>query len=82
MPDNDKVYKGRVVFRGDAVKDETGTFAVFSEQSASASHMAASKLLDAIARFPGMAGYDSVAVKAYCQVPLTNLEDLLGPTGK
>ena len=32
-------YKGRVVFRGDQVKDETGFHAVFTEQGASASQM-------------------------------------------
>ena len=30
-------YKGRIVFRGDCVKDENGNFAVFSEQGTSAS---------------------------------------------
>ena len=34
-------YKGRVVFRGDNVRDESGYLAVFSEQGTSASHMAA-----------------------------------------
>ena len=34
-------YKGRVVFRGDNVKDEKGSFAVFSEQGTSSSHQAA-----------------------------------------
>ena len=43
-------YKGRVVFRGDQVRDEDGFYAVFSEQGTSASHMAAAKFLDAIAR--------------------------------
>ena len=45
-------YKGRIVFRGDIVKDETGQFAVFTEQGASASHMAAAKFMDAISRMP------------------------------
>ena len=43
-------YNGRVVFRGDKVKDETGFYAVFIEQGASASQMAAAKFLDTIAR--------------------------------
>ena len=43
-------YKGRVVFRGDIVKDEYGQYAVFAEQGASASHMSAAKFMDAIAR--------------------------------
>ena len=34
-------YKGRIVFRGDTVKDENGQYAVFTEQGALASHMAA-----------------------------------------
>jgi hypothetical protein len=49
-------YKGRVVFRGDQVKDEDGFYAVFSEQGTSASNMAAAKFLDAIARLPGNEG--------------------------
>ena len=78
LPDDKKVYKGRVVFRGDQVKDEDGAFAVFTEQSASASHMAAAKYLDAIGRFPGHISEDSDAVKAYRQVFLDELNDLLG----
>ena len=78
LPESQKVYKGRVVFRGDQVKDENGFYAVFTEQSASASHMAAAKYLDAIGRFPGNVTEDSDAVKAYRQVFLDDLEDLLG----
>ena len=62
-------YKGRVVFRGDQVKDETGFHAVFTEQGASASQVAAAKFLDTIARMPGMGGQAADAVKAYTQVP-------------
>ena len=57
-------YKGRVVFRGDQVKYETGYCAVFTEQGASASQMAAAKFLDTIARMPGMKGQAADAVKA------------------
>ena len=35
-PEDEKVYKGRIVFRGDIVKDESGYLALFSEQGASA----------------------------------------------
>ena len=55
LPDPDdplKVYKGRIVFRGDGVKDESGALALFSEQDTSASHMAAAKFLDAIGCVP------------------------------
>ena len=36
-------YKGRVVLRGDVVKDDSGSFAVFTEQGYSASQMTAAK---------------------------------------
>ena len=71
-------YKGRIVFRGDAVKDESGFYAVFSEQGSSASHMAATKFIDAIARMPGCSGEDSDAVAAYTQIPLKDAARLLG----
>ena len=66
-PSDQRTYKGQVVFRGDQVRDETGYYAVFSEQGSSASHMAAGKFLDAISHFPGMSGSDSDAVGAYTQ---------------
>ena len=56
------IFKGRVVFRGDCVKDEEGFHAVFSEQGTSASHMAAAKMIDALARCQGCAGQDADAV--------------------
>ena len=39
-------YKGRVVLRGDIVKDESGSYAVFTEQGSSASQMTAAKIMD------------------------------------
>ena len=36
-------YKGRVVLRGDIVKDDSGAYAVFTEQGSSASQMTAAK---------------------------------------
>ena len=36
-----KKYKGRVVLRGDMVKDDSGSYAVFTEQGSSASQMTA-----------------------------------------
>lgn len=69
-------YKGRVVFRGDRVKDEYGHLAVFTDQSATASHMAAAKFVDTYARFPGNAGEDSDARSAYTQVPFEELATL------
>ena len=70
-------YKGRVVFRGDQVKDETGAMAVFTEQAASASSMSAAKFLDAIARMPGNSGEHADGRKAYTQVSLKDMARLL-----
>ena len=39
-------YKGRVVLRGDIVKDDSGSYAVFTEQGSSASQMTAAKIMD------------------------------------
>ena len=75
-----KLFKGRVVFRGDQTRDEDGFFAVFSEQGASASHIAAAKFLDAIARCPGCDGEDSDAIGAYTQVVLKEAHIILGGT--
>ena len=47
---NFQKYKGQVVFRGDIVKDDSGSNAVFTEQGSSASQMTAAKVTDVIAR--------------------------------
>ena len=47
-------YKGRVVFRGDIVKDNFGSHAVFTEQGSSASQMTAAKIMDIISRLLGL----------------------------
>ena len=60
-------YKGRVVFRGDIVKDNSGSFAVFTEQGSSASQMTAAKIMDIISRLPGCDGQAADAVSAYTQ---------------
>ena len=39
-------YKGRVLLRGDTVKDDSGSYAVFTEQGSSASQMTAAKVMD------------------------------------
>ena len=41
-------YKGRVVLRGDSVKDDSGSNAVFTEQGSSASQMTAATVMDTI----------------------------------
>ena len=80
LPLHSRKYKGRVVFRGDIVKDEDGWYAVFSEQGTSSSHMAATKFMDVLARCLGNDGEDSDAVAAYTQVKID--EDLTYLLGK
>ena len=61
-------HKGRVVLRGDIVKDDSGSYAVFTEQGSSASQMTAVKVMDIISRLPGCDGQAGDAVSAYTQV--------------
>ena len=57
-------YKGRVVLRGDIVKDDSGSYAVFTEQGSSASQVTAAKVMDIISRLPGCDGQAADAVSA------------------
>ena len=45
-------YKGRIVLRGDIVKDDSESYAVFTEQGSSASQMTAAKVMDITSRLP------------------------------
>ena len=57
-------YKGRVVLRGDIVKDNSGSYAVFTEQGSSASQMTAARIMDIFSRLPGCDGQAADAVSA------------------
>ena len=70
-------YKGRVVLRGDIVKDDSGSYAVFTEQGSSASHMTAAKVMDIISRLPGCAGQAVDAASDYTQVKMEDAPKLL-----
>ena len=70
-------YKGRVVLRGDIVKDDSGSCAVFTEQGSSASQMTAAKVMEIISRLPGCAGQGADAVSAYTQVKMEDVSKLL-----
>ena len=70
-------YKGRVVLRGDTVKDNSGSYAVFAEQGSSASQMTAAKVMDIISRLPGCAGQAADAVSACTQVKMEDVPQLL-----
>ena len=68
-------YKGRVVLRGDIVKDDSGSYAVFTEQGSSASQMTAAKVMEIISRLPGCDGQAADAVSAYTQVKWKMLQN-------
>ena len=70
-------YKGRVVFRGDVVKDDSGANAVFTEQGSQASQMTAAKIMDIISRLPGCAGQAADAVSAFTQVKMEDAPKFL-----
>ena len=70
-------HEGRVVLRSDIVKDDSGSHAVFTEQSSSATQMTAAKVMDVIARLPGCAGQAADATPAYTQVKMEDAPTLL-----
>ena len=70
-------YKGRVVLQGVIVKDDSGSYAVFTEQGSSASQMTAAKVMDIISRLPGCAGQTADAVSAYTLVKMEDAPKLL-----
>ena len=56
-------FKGR----GEIVKDDSGFYAVFTEQRSSASQMTAAKIMDIISRLPVFDGQAADAVSALTQ---------------
>ena len=70
-------YKGRVVLRGDIVKDNSGAYAVYIEQGSSASQMTATKIMDIISRLLVCDGQAADAVSAYTQVKMEDAHKLL-----
>ena len=70
-------YQGRVVLRGDIVKDDSGAYAVFTELGSSASQMTAAKIIDVFARLPDCEGQGADAVSAYTQVKMEDAPRLL-----
>ena len=65
-------YKGRVVLRGYIVTDDSGAYAVFTQEGSSASQKTAEKVMDINSRLPGCAGHVVDAVSAYTQVKMEN----------
>ena len=70
-------HRGRVVLRGDIVKDNSGSYAVFTEQGSSALQMTAAKFMDIISRRPGCVRQAADAVSAYTQVKMEDAHKLL-----
>ena len=70
-------YKGRVALRGDIVKDDSGSYAVFTEQGSSASQMTAAKIMDIISRLPGCDGQAADAVSAKTQVKMEDAPQIV-----
>ena len=58
-------YKGRVVLRGDIVKDDSGSYAVFTEQGSSASRMTAAEVMNVRSQ-----DYQTLMDKQLTQYPL------------
>ena len=65
-------WLGRVVFRGDIVKEDSGSYAVFREHGSSASRMTAAQVMVVSARPPKCAGQAADAESTYI---LVNMED-------
>ena len=70
-------YKARVVLRGDIVKDNSGSYAVFTEHGSPASQMTATRVMDFISRLLGCAEQAADAVSAYTQVKMEDAPKLL-----
>ena len=70
-------YKERVILRDDIMKDDSESYAVFTEQESSASQMTAVKIMDIISRLLGCAGQAADAVSAYIQVKIEETHKLL-----
>ena len=65
------------MLRGDIVEDDSGAYAVFTEQGSSASQMTAAKVMDVIARLPDCDGQAADAISAYTQVKMKDAQKLL-----
>ena len=59
------------------MKDDSGSYAVFTEQGSSASQVTAAKVMDIVSRLPGCAGQAAHAVSAHTQVKMEDASKLL-----
>ena len=63
-------FKGRVVYQGNNVKDETGSFAIFQDLSSAPAAMSAGKMADAYGLLPGHDTQLADGEQAYIQARL------------
>ena len=63
--------------RGDIVKDDSGSYAVFTELGSTAFQITAAKIMDIISRLPGCDGQAADAVSAKTQVKMEDAHTLL-----
>ena len=59
------------------MKDDSGAYAVCTEQGSSASQMTAAKVIDVIARVPDCDGQAADVISAYTQVKMEDAQKLL-----
>ena len=59
------------------MKDDSGSYAVFTEQGSAASQMTAARVMDITSKMPGCAGQEADAVSAYIQVKVEDAPTLL-----
>ena len=69
--------KNAELVRGDIVKDNSGSYAVFTEQGSSASQMTAAKVMDIISRLPGCDGQAADAVSPFTPLKMEDAHKLL-----
>ena len=64
------------MLRCDIVKDDSGAYAVFTEQGSSASQMTVAKLMDVIARRPHCDGQAADAASAHTQIKIEDTHQI------
>ena len=76
LPEGDKLrkFKGRTVFQGNNVKDESSDVALFSELGSSPATMEAGKAVDAYGAQPGFITQQNDGVQAYTQALWKGIE--------
>ena len=72
-----KKYKERVVLRDDIVKDDSGSYTVFTEQGSSVFQMTAAKIMNIISKLFGYDGQAGNAVAVYIEVKMEDTHKLL-----